>query len=46
MHARALHSHLQPTVAVQYRSMQVKHARNVVLDILKDPAHHIEHARR
>lgn len=43
---KALHSHLQPSVAVQYRPMQLKHALNVILDILRDPEHHIDHARR
>lgn len=43
---RALHSHLQPNVAVHYKAMQMQHASTLVLDILRDPEYHIEHARR
>ncbi|KIP04789.1 hypothetical protein PHLGIDRAFT_31183 [Phlebiopsis gigantea 11061_1 CR5-6] len=43
---KALHSRLQPTVAVQYRPTQYKHAVNYLLDVISDPEHHVEHARR
>ncbi|KAF5370353.1 hypothetical protein D9758_006931 [Tetrapyrgos nigripes] len=43
---RALHSRLQEKVAVDYEPMQLTNAKNVVLDILKDPQNHQAHGRR
>ncbi|KAG2034133.1 cytochrome P450 [Suillus americanus] len=41
---RALHTHLQPKSAEEYQPLQVSHAKNVVLDILEDPANFQNHA--
>ncbi|KAG2137966.1 hypothetical protein DEU56DRAFT_945673 [Suillus clintonianus] len=41
---RVLHTHLQPKVAEEYQSLQMSHAKNVVLDILEDPANFMDHA--
>lgn len=43
---RALHSHLQPTTAIHYKSIQSRHAVGLILDILNDPEHHLDHSRR
>lgn len=43
---RALHSHLQPTIAVHYKAIQDRHAVGFLLDILNDPEHHLDHSRR
>lgn len=43
---RALHSHLQPTIAVHYKAIQDRHAVSFLLDILNDPGHHLDHSRR
>jgi hypothetical protein len=43
---RAMHEHLRHKVALSYGSMQEEHARNVILDILKDPDAHQVHVRR
>ncbi|KAF8551926.1 cytochrome P450 [Imleria badia] len=43
---RALHVMMQPKVAETYEPLQLRHAKNVLLDILDDPEHHQRHARR
>ena len=43
---RALHSQLQSTAAIQHKPIQFRSALDVVLDILHDPKHHIEHTKR
>ncbi|KAF9223307.1 cytochrome P450 [Gyrodon lividus] len=43
---KAVHTHLQPRAAEAYQDMQMDTARVVILDILNDPKHHVEHARR
>ncbi|KAG1718603.1 cytochrome P450 [Suillus lakei] len=41
---RALHTHLQPKSAEEYEPLQILHAKNMVLDILEDPANFQNHA--
>ncbi|KAG1836856.1 cytochrome P450 [Suillus subluteus] len=41
---RALHTHLQPKSAEEYQPLQMSHAKNMVLDILEDPANFQNHA--
>ncbi|THV06992.1 cytochrome P450 [Dendrothele bispora CBS 962.96] len=43
---RALHAQLQEKAAVEYEPVQLVNAKNVVLDILRDPDHHQDHAKR
>ncbi|KAH0838698.1 cytochrome P450 [Lanmaoa asiatica] len=43
---RALHVMLQAKVAETYEPLQLRHAKNVLLDILDDPEHHQMHVRR
>ncbi|KAF9236256.1 cytochrome P450 [Melanogaster broomeanus] len=43
---KAVHTHLQPRAAEAYEGLQCEHAMDVVLDIMRDPKHHIEHVRR
>ncbi|KAF9230711.1 cytochrome P450, partial [Melanogaster broomeanus] len=43
---KAVHTHLQPKAAEAYQGLQHEHARDLILDILRDPKHHIEHASR
>ncbi|EKM49780.1 uncharacterized protein PHACADRAFT_265459 [Phanerochaete carnosa HHB-10118-sp] len=43
---RALHSHLQPTAAVQHKPIQFKCALDLILDALHDPEDHINHTKR
>ncbi|KAF9241889.1 cytochrome P450 [Melanogaster broomeanus] len=43
---KAVHTHLQPKAAEAYEGLQCEHAMDVVLDIMRDPKHHIEHVRR
>jgi len=37
---------LQPKVSATYETIQLKNAKRYVLDILEDPEHHLDHARR
>ena len=37
---------LQPKVAETYEPVQVRHAKNVLLDILEDPLNHQMHVKR
>ncbi|KAF9233177.1 cytochrome P450 [Melanogaster broomeanus] len=43
---KAVHTHLQPRAAEAYEGLQCEHARDVILDILRDPKHHVEHVKR
>ncbi|KAF9230712.1 cytochrome P450 [Melanogaster broomeanus] len=43
---KAVHTHLQAKAAEAYQGLQCEHARDLILDILRDPKHHIEHASR
>ncbi|KAF9235335.1 cytochrome P450 [Melanogaster broomeanus] len=43
---KAVHTHLRPKAAETYQGIQCEHARDVILDILRDPKHHIEHVQR
>ncbi|KAF9231569.1 cytochrome P450 [Melanogaster broomeanus] len=43
---KAVHTHLQPRAVQAYEGLQCEHARDVILDILRDPTHHVEHAKR
>ncbi|KAL4069143.1 cytochrome P450 [Scleroderma yunnanense] len=43
---RAMHAHLQPRVAATYETMQSRHAKNLILDMLEDPENHQMHAKR
>ncbi|KAF9238563.1 cytochrome P450 [Melanogaster broomeanus] len=43
---KAVHTHLRPRAAEVYQGLQREHARDLILDILRDPTHHIEHASR
>lgn len=43
---RVLHAGLQPRVAETYEPIQIKNAKNLVLDILNDPKNHQNHALR
>ena len=43
---RALHAVMQLKVAETYEPLQLRHAKNVLLDILDDPERHQMHARR
>lgn len=43
---RVLHAGLQPKVAETYEPIQIRNAKNVVLDILNDPKNHQKHAMR
>ncbi|KAG1731334.1 cytochrome P450 [Suillus paluster] len=43
---RVLHAGLQPKVAETYEPIQIKNAKNLVLDILNDPKNHQMHAMR
>ncbi|KAG1769881.1 cytochrome P450 [Suillus placidus] len=40
---RALHTHLQPKSAEEYQPLQMSHAKNMVLNILEDPANFQSH---
>lgn len=37
---------MQSKMAETYEPLQLRHAKNVLLDILDDPEHHQMHARR
>lgn len=41
---RALRTHLQPKSAEEYQPLHMSHAKNMVLDILEDPANFQNHA--
>ncbi|KAF9235333.1 cytochrome P450 [Melanogaster broomeanus] len=43
---KAVHMHLQPRAAEAYQGLQREHAREFILDILRDPKHYIEHIQR
>ncbi|THG98718.1 hypothetical protein EW026_g3521 [Hermanssonia centrifuga] len=43
---RALISQMQPNAAVTYRPLQMRNALTYMLDIIRDPDHHVDHARR
>ncbi|KAF9230261.1 cytochrome P450 [Melanogaster broomeanus] len=43
---KAVHTHLLPRAVQAYEDLQCELARDVILDILRDPTHHAEHARR
>ncbi|KAF9230454.1 cytochrome P450 [Melanogaster broomeanus] len=43
---KAVHTHLQSRAVQAYDGLQFEHARDVILDILKDPKHHVEHVER
>ncbi|EGN92985.1 hypothetical protein SERLA73DRAFT_190373 [Serpula lacrymans var. lacrymans S7.3] len=43
---KAAHTHLQPKAVVAYEPLQMHNAKNVILDILDNPALHMMHARR
>ncbi|KAJ3487188.1 hypothetical protein NLI96_g3713 [Meripilus lineatus] len=43
---RALHAQLQPSAAKEYQPLQFRHAKQYILDIVRDPEHHMDHARR
>ncbi|KAF9225701.1 cytochrome P450 [Gyrodon lividus] len=43
---KVVHTHLQPKAAEEYQGMQRNAARDVILDILNDPRHHVRHAQR
>ncbi len=43
---RVLHIQLQPSAAKRYQPLQFGNAKNYLLDILRDPEHHVKHARR
>ncbi|KAJ6534454.1 cytochrome P450 [Mycena vulgaris] len=43
---RALHAYLQPKVLDSYYPVLQREARRHILDIIDDPVHHMEHARR
>ncbi|KAG7439963.1 cytochrome P450 [Guyanagaster necrorhizus] len=43
---RALHSHLQAKAVVDYEPLQMRYAKNVILDLIDDPDNHACHARR
>lgn len=43
---KAAHTHLRPKAAEAYQVMQTECARNIILDILDEPKHHIQHVRR
>ncbi|KAF9231519.1 cytochrome P450 [Melanogaster broomeanus] len=43
---KAVHTHLQPKAVQAYEGLQIEHARDVILDILKDPKHHVQHVQR
>ncbi|KAG0696780.1 cytochrome P450 [Suillus ampliporus] len=43
---RVLHAGLQPKVAETYEPIQIRNAKNMVLDILNDPKNHQMHALR
>jgi cytochrome P450 len=43
---KAAHTHLQPKAAATYQDMQTETAKGVIIDILNDPKHHMEHAQR
>lgn len=42
----ALHATLQPQNAARYEHMQMHNARTFVLDLLRDPAEFLNHAKR
>ncbi|KAG2134023.1 cytochrome P450 [Suillus bovinus] len=41
---RVLHTHLQPKSAEEYQSLQMSHAKNMVLDVLEDQTNFQNHA--
>ncbi|KAF9231520.1 cytochrome P450 [Melanogaster broomeanus] len=43
---KAVHTHFQPRAVQEYEDLQCEHARGVILDILRDPKHHMEHVER
>lgn len=43
---RALHTIMQSKMAETYEPIQLRHAKNILLDILGDPERHQMHARR
>ncbi|KAF8839514.1 cytochrome P450 [Paxillus ammoniavirescens] len=43
---KAVHTHLQPKAAEAYQDLQRETARDILLDILNDPKHHVEHVQR
>ncbi|KAF9223306.1 cytochrome P450 [Gyrodon lividus] len=43
---KAVHTHLQPKAAEAYQYTQNDTAKEVILDILNDPKHHVEHVQR
>ncbi|KAG1785432.1 cytochrome P450 [Suillus plorans] len=44
MWRRVLHTHLQPKSAEEYQPLHMSHAKNMVIDILEDPANFQNHA--
>ncbi|KAK7450634.1 hypothetical protein VKT23_012944 [Stygiomarasmius scandens] len=43
---KVLHTHLQPNAVPAYENLQMRHAKDLVLNILSDPDKHLDHARR
>ncbi|TCD65258.1 hypothetical protein EIP91_002922 [Steccherinum ochraceum] len=43
---KALHTSLQPSAAAQYEPVQYDNAKHYILDILREPDHHLAHARK
>ncbi|KAK0197734.1 cytochrome P450 [Armillaria mellea] len=43
---KALHTHLQGKAVVDYEPLQMRYAKNVILDLVEDPDNHACHARR
>ncbi|KAJ7710528.1 cytochrome P450, partial [Mycena rosella] len=43
---RALHAYLQPQTIASYHPALQREARQLIRDIIDDPAHHMEHAKR
>lgn len=43
---KAAHTHLQPKAARAYEGVQLKSAKDVIIDILNDPKNHQRHAQR
>lgn len=43
---KTIHTHLRPKAAEAYQDIQTESARNVILDLLNEPKHHIQHVQR
>ncbi|KAH6903412.1 cytochrome P450 [Coprinopsis sp. MPI-PUGE-AT-0042] len=43
---RALHAHLQPKSIQEYAPVLMKNARQHMIDLIEDPQHHQDHAKR